>query len=133
LKDQWDLIKNEYTYKGAFAQADLSSHFMESKCPEKGNVHDFLDGLCVKKEELATYGVVIEAKDYHSKIITSLPNHLSNFASNLLAGARLYSTLKTIDPNELIVEIQGPAAATAKQLQHNWTLISFNPTASNCK
>jgi hypothetical protein len=38
LKDRWDLIKNEYTLKGAFAQADLHSHFMESKCPDRGNV-----------------------------------------------------------------------------------------------
>jgi hypothetical protein len=38
LKDRWDLISNEYTLKGSFAQADLCSHFMESKCPDKGNV-----------------------------------------------------------------------------------------------
>jgi hypothetical protein len=56
----------------------------------------------VKKEELATYGVVIEDKDYCSTIITSLPHHFSNFTSNLLAGARLYSSTKTIDPDELI-------------------------------
>jgi hypothetical protein len=61
-----------------------------------------LDALCVKKEELATYGIIIENKDYHSTIITSLPHHLSNFASSLLAGARLYSTTKTINPDELI-------------------------------
>ena len=91
--------------KGSFAQADLRSHFMESKCPDKGNVREFLDGLRVKKEELVTYGVVIEDKDYRSTIITSLPHHLSNFASNLLAGARLYSTSKTIDPDELILLI----------------------------
>jgi hypothetical protein len=60
----------------------------------------------VKKEELATHRVqVIEAKDYHSTIITSLPNHLSNFASNLLAGARLYSSTKTVDLDELIALI----------------------------
>jgi hypothetical protein len=58
--------------------------------------------LRVKKEELATYGVVIEEKDYRSTIIKSLPPHLSAFASNLLAGARLYSSSKTIDPDELI-------------------------------
>ena len=75
---------------------------MESKCPDKGNVREFLDELRVKKEELATYGVVIEEKDYRSTIIKSLPPHLSAFASNLLAGARLYSFTKTIDPDELI-------------------------------
>jgi Zinc knuckle len=41
-------------------------------------------------------------KDYHSTIIKSLPPHLSAFVSNLHAGAKLYSSTKTIDPDELI-------------------------------
>jgi len=76
LKDRWDLISKEFSSKGAFAQADLRTQFMESKCPDKGNVHEFLDDLCVKKEELTTYSVVIEEKDYCSTIINSLPPHL---------------------------------------------------------
>jgi Zinc knuckle len=48
------------------------------------------------------YGVDIEEKDYRSTIIKSLPPHLPAPASNLLAGARLYSTTKTINPDELI-------------------------------
>jgi gag-polypeptide of LTR copia-type len=102
LKDRWDLISKEFSSKGAFAQADLRTQFMESKCPDKGNVCEFLDNLRVKKEELATYGVAIEEKDYRSTIIKFLPPHLSAFASNLLGGARLYSSTKTIDPDELI-------------------------------
>jgi hypothetical protein len=78
LKDRWDLIVKEYTQKGAFSQAELRSRFMDSKCPEKGNVREFLDELRVEKEKLATYGVVIDDKDYRSTIITSLPYHLSN-------------------------------------------------------
>ena len=54
LKDQWDFILKEFSSKGAFAQADLCTQFMESKCPDKGNVCEFLDDLRVKKEELAT-------------------------------------------------------------------------------
>jgi gag-polypeptide of LTR copia-type len=95
----------EYTQKGAFAQAELHSRFMDSKCPDKGNVCEFLDELCVEKEKLATYGVVIEDKDYHSTIITSLPPHLSNFASSILVNVRLHAALKTVDPDELILLI----------------------------
>jgi hypothetical protein len=52
---------------------------MESKCPDKGNVREFLDGLRVKKEELATYGVVIEAKDYrHFPSPSSLQLHVKS-------------------------------------------------------
>jgi hypothetical protein len=35
-------------------------------------------------------------------IITSLPNFLSNFASSLLANARLHAATNTVDPDQLI-------------------------------
>ena len=59
----------------------------------------------MKHEELSTYGVDIEAADYHSTIISSLPLHLSNFMSNLLVNARLYASSKTVGPDELIALI----------------------------
>ena len=72
-----------------FAQTDLHMHFLESKCPDKGNVCQFLDDLCIKREELVTVGVDVDEKDYYLTIISSLPIPLANFASN-------YSTTKTI-------------------------------------
>jgi hypothetical protein len=75
---------------------------MDLKCPDKGNVHEFLDELRVEKEKLSTYGVTIDNKDYRSTIITSLPNFLSNFASSLLANMRLHATMGTVDPDQLI-------------------------------
>ena len=50
-------------------------------------------------------GVEIDEKDYQSTIISSLPIHLSNFASNQLAVARMYAPLKTINPDALILLI----------------------------
>ena len=91
LMDRWNLIVTEFTQKGAFAQAELHTCFMDLKCPDKGNVHEFLDELCVEKEKLATYGIIIKDKDYHSTIISSLPNFVSNFALSLLANARLHA------------------------------------------
>ena len=81
-----------------------SSKFLELKCPHQGNVHEFLDNLHVKKEELATVGVIIEDGDYHSTILSSIPTSLANFASMQLDAARMYSseTVKTISPNILI-------------------------------
>ena len=38
IKEWWDAIIIEYMEKGAFAQTDLPTHFLESKCPDKGNV-----------------------------------------------------------------------------------------------
>jgi hypothetical protein len=102
VKERWDAIVTEYTEKGAFAQTDLRTRFLESKCPDKGNVRQFLDELRVKREELATVGIDIDKKDYRSTIISSLPYSLANFASNQLAAAKLYSSTKTITPDALI-------------------------------
>jgi len=71
-----------------------------------------------KKEELATFGVDIEVKDYWSTIIKSLPPHPSVFASNLLASARLYSSTKIIDPDELIVLVSEEYECHAAQRSH---------------
>ena len=54
VKERWDAIEAKYTEKGAYAQTDLRTRFLESKCSEKGNVCEFLDNLRVKREELAS-------------------------------------------------------------------------------
>jgi len=102
VRERWEAITKEFTEKGAFAQMELRALFLDMKCPEKGNVREFLDSLRVKREELATVGVEVDNKDYLSTIISSLPNSLSNFASNQLAAAKLYAPSKTIDPDALI-------------------------------
>ena len=77
--------------------ANQTSHvLLDMKCPEKGNVREFLESLCMKHEELATVSVKINTKDYLSTIISSLPTSLSNFTSNLLAAAKLYHMMKTL-------------------------------------
>lgn len=83
----WTEIVCEYTEKGAYAQTDLRTRFLEMKCPERGDVREWLKQLHSRREELAQVGVDIEEKDYRSTIISSLPGHLSGFASNLLASA----------------------------------------------
>ncbi len=88
--------------KGAYAQTELRAKFLESRCPDKGNIREFLEGLRVKKEELAQVGVTIDNKDYLSTIVASLPYALSNFASSQLTAARMFSSTKTIDPDTLI-------------------------------
>ncbi|KAG2029447.1 hypothetical protein BDR03DRAFT_1018374 [Suillus americanus] len=98
----WAEIIHEYTEKGAYAQTDLRTKFLESKCPVRGDVRQFLDELRTKQDKLSAVGVDIEETDYRSTIIQSLPNHLAIFTSGQLATARLYSPTKTIDPDILI-------------------------------
>ena len=100
--EMWTEIVREYTEKGAYTQTDLRTRFLEMKCPERGDVHEWLEQLRSRREELAQVGVDIEEKDYRLTIISSLPGHLSGFASNLLASARLFSPSKTIDPDIII-------------------------------
>lgn len=57
---------------------------------------------CVLASWIRSASVIIEDKDYRSIIISSLPNYLSNFASSLLANARLHAQSKTVDPDQLI-------------------------------
>ena len=98
----WNEIACEYTEKGAYAQTDLQTKFLGSQCPVDGDVHQFLDDLRTKRDELAAVGVQIEEKDYRSTIIQSLPKYLASFASGQLATACLYSPTQTIDPDILI-------------------------------
>jgi hypothetical protein len=98
----WTAIAKEYTEKSMFAQTELCTSFLESKCAEKGNVRQFLDDLWTKQEELSSVSVDVDDKDYRSTIILSLPTYLSNFASSQLAVTKLYSPSKTIEPDALI-------------------------------
>ncbi|CAA7259930.1 unnamed protein product [Cyclocybe aegerita] len=99
---RWSTIVSEYTEKGAYAQTEMRTKFLGSKCPDKGNVREFLDSLATKREQLASVGVNIDEKDYHSTILQSLPIPLSNFASAQLAAARMFSPTSTIAPDTLI-------------------------------
>jgi hypothetical protein len=98
----WEAISREYSVKGAYAQTDLHTQFIESKCPEGGDVRVFLQDLRTKREELAAIGVIVDEKDYRSTVLSSLPNSLSNFASNVIAAARLTSGYNSINLDALI-------------------------------
>ena len=118
VKEHWDMIVREYTKKGTFAQTKLCACFLEMKYLDKGDVCQFLDDLHIKWEELVTTGVEIDEKDYCSTIISSLPIHLSNFASNQLAVARLYAPTKTINSDALISLISEESDCQRSQHAH---------------
>jgi gag-polypeptide of LTR copia-type len=41
----WAAIVEEYTRRSVFTQTELCAAFLESKCPEKGDIRKFLDDL----------------------------------------------------------------------------------------
>jgi hypothetical protein len=69
---RWQAVVHEYSKKSTYVQADMCTKFMGMCCPKKTNPREFLEGLRVRREELAQVGVMIEEKDYFSVIISSL-------------------------------------------------------------
>jgi len=102
VRERWLAIGREYTQKGAYAQTELRSRFLEMKCRTGDNVRDWLDNLRTKREELTSVGVEISEKDYRSTIIGSLTPALANFASGQLSSFRLMNPTAEVDPDTLI-------------------------------
>jgi len=70
-------IDETFTSKGAYAQTNLRTEFLQSRCPAAGNVREFLENLTVRRETLAT-------------------KYLADFAAGQLTFAKLHSTKCTI-------------------------------------
>jgi len=45
VRERWEAIVADFTEKGTFAQTEMRARFLDSKCPDKGNVKEFLDEL----------------------------------------------------------------------------------------
>src|ERR1700691_2862291 len=101
VRERWEAVVKEFSKKSAYAQADMRAKFMAMRCPDKGYPREFLEGLRVKKKELAQAGVVVDEKYYFSIIISSLPYPLPNFASSQLAAAQ-YLSDKKISPDDFL-------------------------------
>ncbi|KDQ62663.1 hypothetical protein JAAARDRAFT_116133, partial [Jaapia argillacea MUCL 33604] len=69
----WSLICDEFTKKGEYALTNACTHFLESKCPDKGDVRTFLDKLVSEQARLGGMGVDISDEDMCSMVIHSLP------------------------------------------------------------
>ncbi|KAF8159068.1 hypothetical protein K438DRAFT_1860390 [Mycena galopus ATCC 62051] len=77
VAEMWTYIDETFTSKGAYAQTNLRTEFLQSRCPAAGNVREFLENLTVRRETLAT-------------------KYLADFAAGQLTFAKLHSTNGTI-------------------------------------
>ena len=89
VKKKWDLVKEEYTCKGLFAQADLWKSFMESQCLHGESVCHFLTDLGTRREELSMSGVTISNADYWSAILSSIPSWLKSYTMSIQASTSI--------------------------------------------
>ena len=117
VKERWEAVVKEYTVKGVYVQMEMRAKFLTSRCPEKGNVKDFLRGLRLKKEELVQVGVTISDQDYLSTIILSLPDALSNFASMKMSWT-LQQTQQSMDASTLMTMLL--QEAECQDLRSQW-------------
>ena len=117
MTERWDAVMMEFSKKSAYAQADMQAKFMAMRCPDKGNLREFLEGLRVKKEELVQAGIEVDEKDYFSIIISSLPYALSNFALSQLAAAQ-YLSSKKMTPKDLLSMLLEESNRQRAQFQH---------------
>ncbi|KAJ3737605.1 hypothetical protein DFJ43DRAFT_961071, partial [Lentinula guzmanii] len=63
VAEAWTSVVSEFTEKTGYAEVDLRRDFLDSTCPAKGNVRQFLEELNTKKEKLAAVGVTISDSD----------------------------------------------------------------------
>ena len=59
----------------------------------------------VRREELATVGVTVTAREYQSVILKAILEEMSKFTSGLLIVSRMFAPTMQIDPDALIDHI----------------------------
>jgi hypothetical protein len=77
----------EYTAKCKYAQNALVDADLELRCPRVENVRDFFTSLRHKREQFTAAGVQFTNKDCRRTVLSSNPNELATFASQLLTAA----------------------------------------------
>ncbi len=87
VKDCWQKVSDEFSVKSQYAEADLLTAFTEMRCPDGGNVREFLGQMRVKREELSAVGITMSEKEYRSAIIKAIPEEVAKFASGMLLTA----------------------------------------------
>jgi len=87
-KAHWDRLTTEFTVQSVYAQNDLEQAFFNMQCTKGTDVQTFLTSLRYKQEELATAGVRITQREYQRTVLKSLPDELTQFASQTLTSTR---------------------------------------------
>jgi hypothetical protein len=102
---RWSILSQEYTAKSAYAQNDLEDAFLEMRCPQGGDVRDFLTSLRHKREQLTAAGVQITNRDYRRTVLRGIPDKLATFASQLLTATHAASPSTDMATDTLIGHI----------------------------
>ena len=82
-------------------------------CAKGGDIREFLNNLCYKKEELAATGVHVMEKEYEHTILQGVPSKLATFALHILSSALIIHSSTSINIDTLINQIN----EEAKQLK----------------
>lgn len=88
VADRWSLIETECSTRSLMQQTYDKEEYLGRKCPEGGNVREFLNKLREDRELLLQGGVDISNQDYINVILTCLPRWISKFAAQHLASMK---------------------------------------------
>ena len=75
----------EYTVKGIYAQMEIRAKFLLMKCPERGNMMEFLRGLRLKGEEYTVRKLVRE------KMVTGIRLEYTPFGRPFFCASCVYA------------------------------------------
>jgi hypothetical protein len=76
----------------------------------------------VKHKELAAIGIAMTDKDYQPAILKSVPEEMSEFASNLLTTSCIFQPTSSLDPDLLIDHISEEADCLTALCKHDGML-----------
>jgi len=88
-KERWDVVKQQFTVKSAYAQNALYQSFIDMQCLKGGDVHAFLSSLTKQRNELLAAGITISNEDFEHTVLNGIPDPLAAYASQFLGQACL--------------------------------------------
>jgi hypothetical protein len=108
--ERWAAVKRDYSKKGEFLRESYRREFRNRICEKGMTVRQFIDGLRTRRAELDAMGVEILDETYRATIIQGLPPSISDFASGLIATARMTSSIYNLTVTPLLGSTTAPTA-----------------------
>ncbi|KAF8573213.1 hypothetical protein K439DRAFT_1376053, partial [Ramaria rubella] len=89
ISTMWKTICDEYEGKTRMVSVDVCHRMMETRVSEGDNICVHLKSLALSHERLIGMGATLDAKDYATIILESLPPTYFDYVFNLSSSARI--------------------------------------------
>jgi len=89
VKERWDVVKQQFTVKSAYAWNALYWLFINMQCLKGGDVCAFLSSLMKQHNKLLVASITIGNEDFEYMVLDSIPDPLATYTSQFLGQAHL--------------------------------------------